>query len=176
MVPSVQHGTARVIMSRAWAVCTARGLARHGPAGRAGRAAPTNLGPGTAGPGPCRAGRPIWPSIAERARRDSGDSRSPASAATLASSPRARRASPASPTCPAALPHPRQALLRCGRQRGRRLRGRRGRRRGRGRAGGGGGGVGVVVGPRRPAGGKRPRAARVPRLHELHVPAHPPGP
>lgn len=61
--PSGQPGTARGYLGRAWAVVVARGLARHGTACSSGRAGPTDLGPGPVVPGPCRAGRPIWPTI-----------------------------------------------------------------------------------------------------------------
>lgn len=45
------------------AVYVARGLARHGPACRSGRAGPISLDSGTAGPGLCRAEQPSWPTI-----------------------------------------------------------------------------------------------------------------
>uniref|UniRef100_A0A0E0PH30 Secreted protein n=1 Tax=Oryza rufipogon TaxID=4529 RepID=A0A0E0PH30_ORYRU len=57
--PSGQPGTARGYLGRAWAVP----VGWHGTACSSGHAGPTDLGPGPVVPGPCRAGRPIWPII-----------------------------------------------------------------------------------------------------------------
>lgn len=63
LVPSSWHGTARLLVGRAWAEGAAHGMARHNLVCWSGRAGPTDFSPSTAVPGPCWARPPVWPSI-----------------------------------------------------------------------------------------------------------------